>query len=129
MIVDQVTLSPEILQRLDALAAKLGVTSQYIFGVLVRQAKFEAIENIMAALASSAVSAVCFIVVYRIVKYVRSPKYSHDEEWPFFCSFFSSLVGAVTFGIAASFLISIVSLLGNPEYWALERILTALGGK
>ena len=75
-----------LLQRLDALAAKLGVTAQYIYGVYVAQARVEAVRDTLCAVCWLVLSVLLgYFACYRLVKWARLDHESSDETWPYVC--------------------------------------------
>ena len=68
----RMNLSPEVLAKLDALAQKLGVTAQYLWAILVRQARIEAIQEIICLMISCAVVCVAALWLRSICKRVKS---------------------------------------------------------
>lgn len=114
----------EILTRLDALAAKLGVAAEHIYAVYVAQANIEAITRLVGLVVILLVAP----IVFRLRK--RLPEDWTDEPHyiiPVICG------GAALLGIiigVAIHVVEIPTLLYNPEFWALKQIGKMLtGGK
>jgi hypothetical protein len=112
-------MTDEILKRLDVLAAKLGVTAGHLWGVLVAQAKIEAIEDIIWAALWAALSLVLGLVARKLYE-------SNDEND-------NAALGIVLIGVAVGFLLisaamisGTLGMLLNPEYWALKKVLEAM---
>ena len=106
---------------LEQLAAKLGTTAEHLWGVLIRQARIEAVTDIMFIL----------FTIFGVYWYYRWVK-SFYERNPY--DDFPEIVGLI-FGGVVSFISTIASIvclfsipaeLFNPEYWALEKILNVL---
>lgn len=115
---------------LEKLATKLGTTTEYLWGVLVKQAYISATMSLLY-LALSIVSGIilfklhkAFLVEKKEGNYSRN-KYETNEE-----------VGAIMAVLAVVWLILSVCLLCglsnifngyfNPEYWALKEILGSI---
>lgn len=108
----------EILQRLDALAAKLGVAGEGLWEILVLQAKISGIVDliwvpILALLAFGAI---------RLMKWAEDQASDWDGVMVLSCV----VIFASTIALPFLFTAGIKELL-NPEYYALNKILTILG--
>lgn len=117
------------LQALTTLAAKLGVTAQYLWGVLLRQAPITGAIDLAMLL--------CWVItaVY-IARFVhrktKTPKKTEENEYPiaewhgegapfaYFAAIAFAVITALMVGLHLS---SVVAALVNPEYWALKQIL------
>ena len=117
----QQPIPPEILSRLDALAAKLNVTAQYLWGVLVRQARIEAVGDIALMLFLSGLT----YGAYRIFKFMAAKIKAENfpDEWMFFTQGFLIFSMSVLTIVNIHTAIDILTPLLNPEYWALQQIL------
>lgn len=118
-------MNQEILQRLDALAAKLGVTATHLWAVLVRQAYVEF------------ATSVAFAVIIAIATYgfVRVVRHGIAQEWyddyDGLPQIFTGIVGIVLGVCWLVALVGVVQGIGyliNPEYFALHEVIKALGG-
>lgn len=110
----------EIIDRIDALAAKLGTTAQFVWGVLVKQAKIELIKDIMGLVLSIA-------VLFAIVKFWVWANKKHEEIidlnfFVFFGGIIATLGGTVFFVASVIQSFDIPTLLLNPQYWALQQM-------
>ncbi len=112
------TVDPEILKRLDALATKLGVTADHLWGVLVRQARVEFIVD--AGLCLLWIT-VCFLTGWGLVKLYRS----EDDDKDFLVAAVWLLGGFFLIGGLASlyYASELPGLIMNPEFWALKQVL------
>jgi hypothetical protein len=118
------------LQALTALAAKLGTTADYLWGVLLRQAPITGVVDLL-------VCAGWIAGVVAWAKFVKrkTAKPARTDDDRFACADWSDEAGVglawasvfVAAGITAlavsSELSTIVAALANPEYWALRQIL------
>jgi hypothetical protein len=116
-------LSQEILSRVDALAAKLGVTAQYLWGVLIRQAKFEAVSIFLAIGACCLVTLLVFLKYREVAAREDSPCLDDHPA----LSFATTGIALMDVFIVALSIRLLPTLLFNPEYYALEKVLKALG--
>lgn len=107
-------------EMLQALAVKLGTTVEYLWAVLIRQATVNAITDIIQY-------GLLALAVYVYVRWVRSDKRDLDnggDSWP------PALILGVPLMLVAvvaffSFPNTITALV-NPEYWALNRVLSSV---
>ena len=121
-------LSPEVLAKLDALAQKLGVTAQYLWAILVRQARIEAIQEIICLVLSCAVVCVAALWLRSIIKRVKSfDGFMLDLPIVEIMGFVAtSVCGMVFLVISLCAVTNLPTLLFNPEYFALQQILGAI---
>lgn len=114
-------IDPQILSRLDALAAKLGVGAGQAWQILLRQAKVEAASELFFLV----IWAVSAFIFYRCCM-VCVEKYK-EEEGDWFMGIGLSIAAGVgsMIGVAAC-LSYIFGVLVNPEGYALGTILSAL---
>lgn len=120
--------SAQVAEVVLELAAKLGTTSEYLWAVLVRQARVEA----MLSVAAIAIMVSLFLASLFMVRW--SWKWAHREEHGY------EAEAAIVASCIASGVILVVMMVGgfdclstavtgfnNPEYWALNRVLEVLG--
>jgi len=122
----------ELVPVLEKLAEKLGVTSGYLWDVLVKQAFIDGILSIMFAVLTS----ICVAVLYKLHK-----KFSGKHPNSACCNWYEKLeyLGPAMFlpttFIGVMVVVAIIGLFGavtafvNPEYWALHEILSVLKSK
>lgn len=123
-------MNKETQELLQKLAEKLGTTVEYLWQVLLKQAQIDAFTTLF----QFALIALFGITLYRLHKKFLKPisddRYSdnlyskYDEG--IICPMF---IGAIVFAILAiCAFFSITDMVNgflNPEYWALQRILSA----
>jgi hypothetical protein len=115
---------PEILKRLDTLAARLGVTADNLWAVLVKQASVQMWSVLLEIVLTGTLLCVLIWLCYRFACKAQSVGYDGDG-W---------VVAAMLTGVAAvvfaviliTDLTSLPTLLLNPRYWALKEILGVL---
>lgn len=120
-IVSQETAN-QVLQRLDALAAKLGVTAQYIYGVYVAQARVEAVRDSLFAVLG--VFGVCVSI------YLFRWAWRHDDTHDSSMYVGMGSIALFVFS-AATMLVSAYAAIGewmNPQFWALDALFKAIKG-
>ena len=117
------------LQALTGLANKLGITAEYLWGVLLRQAPLTGVIDLILIIAW-VIGAVLWCRF--IVRKTTCPKPTDDKRYPradwtgeaAFFAWASAVVVALIAGLAVSIsLATTVAALANPEYWALRQIL------
>ena len=106
----------QVIERIDALAAKMGVAADHFWPILVRQQIIEAYTNIVLLVFAAALSVVLAVVA----------KYQFDKDnegiaFPLGAA--SGVVGFIVFVVLSSDGSSIVSAILNPEYAALMDVL------
>lgn len=105
-----------ILSRVDALTAKLGVTAEHLWGVLVRQAIVQAVTDAILV----GLLIVVGLVAYKAAVWAMG-KVDDDDAWGVLL--FVSI--AVVIGcIVAVPILSVVAVREamNPEYWAFRSL-------
>ena len=116
-------LTKELLARLDTLAAKLGVAVESIFALYVKQAPLEAANTVLLL-----VLALLFFVamLYSAGKATLAASNSSTEGT------FIGIATCTGIGCLMALIVSIyrathmMAQLFNPEYWALQQILSQL---
>jgi hypothetical protein len=103
-------MNQELLQRLDALAAKLGVASEKIWDVLVYQGHVAGIVGAVVA----GISVIGFYATYKLAK-----KYDGYDEGPII---FAVVVVCISILLLIIGIYNALYLL-NPEYYAVEKLL------
>jgi hypothetical protein len=106
----------ELLNRIDALAANLGVTAEHIWRVLIQQAQVEAVRCILIVV----VAVLCGAVLYWRVK--ASIEDDWDSELMIASVMVFAIATAVLSVLALIALTELPTLLLNPEYWALRQV-------
>lgn len=115
-------LKDEVLERIDALAKKLGVTIEHLWGVLVRQAYVEAgfaIVWLVLGVGLLVGSARCISAYYRT-----------RERWTDEMIFKTVVLAILSFlfFVVACIEVGDVGYLFNPEYFALEKVKAIFSG-
>lgn len=113
---------------LEQLAAKLGTTSQYLWGILLKQAHISAITTLVQIL----ITLLGGLMLYRVHKKLSKEDENVDrgrslywkyEELAVIPMIISSLV-FIGFLISAFFSFGdVINGFFSPEYWALEKVL------
>lgn len=115
------------LQALTALAAKLGTTAEYLWSTLLRQATITSITTLLL-LAPWVFLAVYFLrVVRRKTKQQAGDQCPKWENIDAHFAWAGSILFALVVGLVSCLVLSdTVTALVNPEYWALNKILSVL---
>lgn len=114
-------MNKETVILLNELALKLGTTTEYLWGVLIKQAPI------------SSISLTVFIALLCVTsffgfRWLQKPEIIRHEAYPVFLLVFAGCVFASFLIICFSFE-SIIAGFLNPEYWALKEILGLVGNK
>lgn len=112
-------MNPEILQRLDLLAAKLGVTAAHLWSVLVRQVYLEPIKDAGYLLVVGGIALGFLIAAVKVGK---------DDQDLGSGLFFASSAAWFIFVLILLGTIGDLAALANPEYAALHEVLKAIAG-
>lgn len=102
---------------LEQLAGKLGTTSEYLWGILLKQAPIDATITLFQ-------TAVVVLITYVMWKKVVGAKKDDDDFMPVYI--IVAILWSIFCFITLCFSGSIINGYFNPEYWALERILQSL---
>jgi hypothetical protein len=113
-----------VMQRLDALAAKLGVTAQYIYGVYVQQARVEAIRDTIAASLFLVSTLVSGYTVYRLFR--RGMREDNCDDYPWVLAGIGTVVVIILFVMAMSGFYTALGEWLNPQFWALDALFKAI---
>jgi len=115
----------KVTQYIDALAAKLGVAAEHVYGVLVRQQVAEGIVDIVVGTLVLTLLAVVLMILYK--KY-GLPTVEDETDFMFLLLAAAIPVGLII--LAGSYGIEELSTgikqVINPEYYAIREILDAI---
>jgi hypothetical protein len=110
-----------ILQRIDALAAKIGTTAQHIWDVYVAQAKVEGVRDLMIVgimLTMAIVTGIGFKWFW-----FKAKKADSDiEDFFVFMAGFCVIAFIISVVCTFSFAYSAVGEFLNPQYWAFQHL-------
>jgi hypothetical protein len=110
-------LKEELLKRLDVLAEKLGTTGVYLWAILMRQVRIEAIENLVFALFFS----IGTVILYKTAKWMwNSGKKGDDIR---IGSIFVHIACGISTFISLVLLVESVEAFFNPAYFALKMVM------
>lgn len=108
-----------ILNKLDALAQKLGVTAQFVYSIYVKQAYVEAIRDTVVSALFLSLGLSFGYLGYRLFKYGVEEDY---DGWPFSTGSFSVLIAIVSFIFCVAYAYSAFGEFSNPQFWALTTL-------
>ena len=114
-------MNEQTLNLINQLSEKLGTTSEYLWGVLIKQAPIDAIVNLF----SYFIFILIGVGLYYGHKFIKKCEL-YDEEPIGFIMVIISVIYALLFMIFTILLPSDLLGLYNPEYWALKEILSTL---
>ena len=116
-------MNDEIISALETLATKLGTTSAYLWGVLLKQAFLSAVVDLIQYIL------IVFVCILWIKKVKVFASKILDKEWDeinwAWIGIVSAMLGAFVIAGFLSFPTTFYALV-NPEYWALDQILSRL---
>ena len=116
------------IQILNALAEKLGTTSQYLWGVLLKQAPISGVVSLLSVSAIIIAAVLwCRFVKMKTTKPLRTEENHYPSaDWSDEGAELAWISVAIVILLASiatiSGINSIVAALFNPEYWALKQI-------
>ena len=112
-------MSEELETLIIQLANKLGVTAEYLFGVLAKQGVYENVSNLITWVVFTAISTLTMQATYK-----DCTKAFKDDEFHIKVVFFAiSCLGSIMCLAAAILIGSWITAIMNPEYWALQQLL------
>jgi hypothetical protein len=112
-------MNKETIQFLESLAAKLGTTGEYLWGILVRQSYVEGVTDIALALLFGTIATIYAVNAKSLYEKAKED----DSEFHFVIFFMGMIVSIVLAFMTTFFLIIGISELLNPEFYALKYIL------
>lgn len=111
---------------IDALANKLGVAASEVYRVLIAQARVSAIKSVIVLVLMLALIAFAVWITRKVFK--NWDKLEYDAEFGVglfvMITDFCACVAVFFAGFAVS---NMISALANPQFWALDYILSHLG--
>lgn len=112
---------------IEQLAQKLGTTSQYLWSVLVNQAKFDALTTLFQ-FAILAVVGYIILKVHRRLSALATDRYSTYGGNDAYGTLMTvvAIVYCLLLIVAFFSLDSVINGFFNPEYWALHKILNTI---
>jgi hypothetical protein len=115
----------KVTQYIDALAAKLGVAAEHVYGVLVRQQVAEGIVDIVVG---TLILAVLIFASMVLIKKVELPRIV--DEFDLLGYVFVAAISLLIIGLPGGYAVSEISdgikHVINPEYYAIREILNAI---
>jgi len=117
------------LEALQALAAKLGTTAEYLWTVLVRQARLSLIADlILIGCLTVALAAIFRQMRLLRARFTEMMQRNQDPMIEYFAAFGLWLLIVACVGIGLSLIPDLMTKIFNPEYWALQQILETVKG-
>ena len=114
---------------LEQLASKLGTTSQYLWGVLLKQAPIEATIDLIQTAIIVLIGWILWKVHKKLMDDTSKISYSEHQEAVGIPMILLSIVVLVFFICAFCCSAEIVYGYFNPEYWALHKVLELMNSK
>lgn len=113
-------MNDQLTTLLRDLASQLGTTVDFLWGVLLVQARLTGYMSIIWAIFWTIPFLICAIVAY------IGFKEGADDETSSFMTIAGTIVGIIMLAIVVMFITSAITAFANPEFWAINRILTQL---
>lgn len=115
-------------QLIEQLAQKLGTTTEYLWGILVKQAPISAITNLTFFI----LMVISGVLLYKLHRYLgtyqeklRDSVYGDLDELAIVPMFVVVVIWCISFLVAMFSLGGVVNGFFNPEFWALKEVLNA----
>lgn len=120
-------MNQQLSKLLEKLATKLGTTTEYLWGVLLRQARISATITLFYLILFTTIGIILFKLHRKFIKTDARDHnlYYHQEELGVIMAVAAILWG-ICFAWSVCSLPNIFNGYTNPEYWALKEILNAL---
>lgn len=115
-------MNEQTIQLLEKLAAKLGTTAEYLWGVLIKQAPIAAYEQMLTMIIAVIIAALFLRVSF---KHGKVADWTNGDSHVARCIVYgvAALAGATVFTCTLCSN-TIITCLVNPEYWALQQVLS-----
>ena len=116
-----------LVSAIDTLASKLGVAASEVYRVLIAQARVSAIKSGVVLVFMLALIAVAVWITRKTVRdWDKLERYDYEFGISIFVGITDFLALVAVF-VAGSCVSNIISALANPQFWALDYILSHLG--
>lgn len=119
-----VNIQQEVINRLDLIASKLNTTVQFLWQVLVSQARVRGVLDGVEGLGLSSLA----YLAYKFARKMYAAYKEDDEDYQIVLSGIACGVVYALGGLSFWALDSSVTELINPQYWALKELLNLLKG-
>lgn len=113
--------SDQIIEVLEKLAEGIGVATDKLYPILIKQAYVEGIRSLVFSMILIGVAVLC---IKSLTKTLRKMDEGQDD-WEYVL-FFSALTTLAASGLAIKLLYTAVAVLANPEWYAIETIIGQL---
>lgn len=118
-------MNDEAIKLLESIASKLGTTTEYLWNVLLSEAKYDAIVSIIQ------LTIMTVFIYFTIKLHIKFCKEIDDKNSIYYDNeytvglpmIFAAIISAIFIFIILMGLPELISSIFNPEYWALKRIL------
>lgn len=113
-------------QLIEQLAGKLGTTTEYLWGVMIRQAPIYAFSTLLEMCIVAALGVILFKVHKKFSLSRGDNIYNnlYDKyEAALFIMVIGTIIWSILFIISICLISQVITAIANPEYWALMKIL------
>jgi hypothetical protein len=113
---------------LEKLATKLGTTTEYLWGILIKQAPVSATKHLLFFIITTIVGVLLFFLHKRLMKEdeYEDTVYDDLEVKATAPMIIGAIIWAIFFITSLILLEDVITGFINPEYWALNKILNIL---
>jgi hypothetical protein len=116
---EELEMNEEILKRLDALAAKLGIASAHLWDVMITQSRIDGVEDL--------VFAVMYLLGTAATVWVARWLRKQDDDFLCeFCFFVTCIVVPIWLIVSTNYFYHVPGELFNPEYSAFSKLAGSL---
>lgn len=124
-------MNENITKLLEQLAQKMGTTTEYLWGVLLRQAPISSTISLIQFLATILFGFALWKIHKRLVKTEKGDRYEENgyekyEMAAILPMIFGLILFAILFIYHLSAIGDIINGYFNPDYWALKEIISSL---
>lgn len=116
-----------LVSAIDALASKLGVAASEVYRVLIAQARVSAIKSGIVLVLMLALIAFAVWITRKVFKDWDKVKRASIEDSAVIFVVLADLLACVAVFFAGDAVSNMISALANPQFWALDYILSHLG--
>ena len=123
-------MNEQTLKLIEGLAQKLETTSEYLWGVLIKQAPIEACINIGYIVFVVGMGCVLWKIHLKLLR--KPPGDRYDTYYEKHDGVSAIILGVITIGWLICFFVTmclignIITGFYNPEYWALDKVLNSI---
>ena len=111
--------------KLEAVASKIGVGAEYMFGVYVKQANVEIVEFTISFIIATVFVSFC---MFTLAKALKNDGFT-DENFPTFYSLSFIITAFINIFLLINVLVefgNVITCIFNPEFYALDKLFKSI---